>query len=160
MQPMRIIVSRRSAILVLTGAATNLSHSQNGKPRTTIHQEIDFKVGPDRLYEALLDAKRFSSFTGDSAEIQRLPGGNFKLFGGRIEGRNIELVSNQRIVQAWREASWSPGIYSLVKFELVARNFGTRVVFDQTGIAEQDWEHLNEGWPIRYWQPLHKHLGV
>ena len=160
MQPMRIIVSRRSAILVLTGAAANLSHAQNGKPRTTIRQEIDFKPGPDRLYEALLDAKRFSVFTGDSAEIQRQPGGSFTLFGGRIEGRNIELASNQRIVQAWREASWSPGIYSLVKFELVARSFGTRVVFDQTGIAEHDWEHLNEGWPIRYWEPLHKYLGA
>ena len=151
-------MSRRSTILVLSGAAASLSHAENGKPQTTIHQEIDFKVGPNRVYEALLDPKRFSTFTGDAAEIQRQPGGSFKLFGGHIEGRNIELAPNQRIVQAWREASWSPGIYSLVKFELVARSFGTRVVFDQTGIAEKDWEHLNEGWPIRYWEPLHKYL--
>jgi activator of HSP90 ATPase len=108
-------------ILLLSGAAASSSHAQEGKPHTTIHQEIDFEASPDRIYEALLDAKRFSIFTGDSAEIQRQPGGSFKLFGSRIEGRNIELASNRRIVQAWREASWSPGVYSLVKFELVAR---------------------------------------
>ena len=47
---------------------------------------------------------------------------------------------------------------SLVKFELVSRSPGTRLVFDQTGIAEEDWGHLNEGWPVRYWEPLRKYL--
>ncbi len=86
------------------------------------------------------------------------PGGSFKLFGGRIEGRNIELTPNERIVQAWREASWPRGLYSLVKFELAARNAGTRIVFDQTGIAEHDWGHLSDGWSLRYWEPLHRYL--
>jgi hypothetical protein len=62
------------------------------------------------------------------------------------------------IVQAWREASWPQGYYSLVKFEMIARGAATHLVFDQTGIAESDWGHLNEGWPIRYWNPLHKYL--
>jgi len=147
-------------MLILSGAAVASSHAQTKKPSTVIHQEVDFRVGPARIYETLLDAKRFSAFTGDSAEIQSQPGGSLRLFGGRIEGRNIELTPNERIVQAWREASWPAGAYSLVKFELVPRTFGTRIVFDQTGIAEHDWEHLNEGWPIRYWEPLHKYLGA
>ena len=37
------------------------------------------------------------------------PGGTFKTFGGLIEGRNVELIPGQRIVQAWRPASWDPG---------------------------------------------------
>lgn len=81
-----------------------------------------------------------------------------KLFGGLIEGRNIELVPHKRIVQAWREESWSPGYYSLAKFELVARSSGTHLVFDQTGIAEHDWGRLNEGWPLRCREPLRKYL--
>ena len=80
------------------------------------------------------------------------------MFGGLIEGLNIELDPNQRIVQAWREASWPAGYYTLVKFELLPRGSGTHVVFDQTGIAEPDWGHLNEGWPIRYWEPLRKYF--
>jgi len=156
---MQATQTRRHAVLILGAAAAAASiQAQTTKPGTTIHQEVDYKVNPARIYEALLDAKRFSAFTSFAAEIQPQPGGSFKLFGGRIEGRNIELALNRRIVQAWREASWPAGFYSIAKFELVARNSGTRIVFDQTGIAEDDWGHLNEGWPLRYWDPLRKYL--
>ena len=155
---MQGLTTRRQAVLIL-GGATSLQ-AQTEKPGASIHQEVDFKVSPARLYDALLDSKQFSAFTKDSAEIQRLPGGSFKLFGGHIEGRNIELTPNQRIVQAWREASWPPGLYSIARFELVGRISGTRIVFDQTGIAQDDWGHLNKGWPLHYWEPLHKYLGA
>ncbi len=107
-----------------------------------------------------LCSTRNGVFTNLSAEIQPQPGGSFKLFGGHIEGRNIELALNQRIVQAWREVSWPLGFYSIAKFELAVRSFGTRIVFDQTGIAEDDWGHLSEGWPLRYWEPLRKYLNA
>jgi activator of HSP90 ATPase len=148
--------TRRGAILLLASAA--IAGAQTGKPGTTIHQEVDFRATPERIYAALLDAKQFSAFTGLGAEIQGQAGGSLRMFGGLIEGRNIELVANRRIVQAWREASWAPGSYSLVKFELAARGAGTHLVFDQSGIAEDDWKHLNDGWPLRYWEPLRKYL--
>jgi activator of HSP90 ATPase len=34
-------------------------------------------------------------------QISREVGGAFSLFGGIIVGRHIELVPNERIVQAW-----------------------------------------------------------
>src|SRR5260370_19744254 len=103
MQP---AATRRQAILILGGGAAASIQSQTGKSGITIHQEVDFKAPPARIYETLLDAKRFSAFTNLPAEIQPESGGSFKLFDGHIEGRNIELALNQRIVQAWREISW------------------------------------------------------
>ena len=150
--------TRRHAILIACGVTVARIQAQPGKRETRIHQEVDFRVAPARIYEALLDSKQFSAFSGGAAEIRPQAGGSLKMFDGRIEGRNIELTPNQRIVQAWREASWPAGYYSLVKFELIARSPGTHLVFDQTGIAEDDWGHLNEGWPIRYWEPLRKYL--
>lgn len=32
--------------------------------RTSLHQEIDFKASPQRIYEVLLDSKHFAAFTG------------------------------------------------------------------------------------------------
>lgn len=145
-------------MLMIGGAAAASIRADTRRPGTKIHQEVDFQVAPASLYAVLLDAKKFSAFTGLSAEIQAQPGGGLQLFGGLIEGRNIELIPNQRIVQAWREASWPQGYYSLVKFEMVARGAGTHLVFDQTGIAEADWGHLNDGWPLRYWNPLRKYF--
>jgi activator of HSP90 ATPase len=125
---------------------------------TSIHEDVDFKASPERIYEALLDEKQFSAFTGAAAQIHREVGGAFNLFGGRIAGRNIELIPNQRVVQAWRAEAWPPGVYSIVRFELTAQGSGTRIVFDHTGFAPKDKEHLSAGWPKMYWEPLRKYL--
>ena len=68
-----------------------------------IHQEIVLSASPERVYQALTDAKQFSAVCGGApTEISSEAGGAFSCFEGRIEGRNIELVANQRLVQAWR----------------------------------------------------------
>ncbi len=129
-----------------------------GKIRTSLHQEITFNVNPQRIYEALLDSKQFSAFTRLSAEIDPKAGGAFTMFGGLIVGRNVELIPNQRIVQAWRPTHWDPGIYSIVKFELERLGSETKVVLDHTGFAEGEFDSLNTGWKQRYWDPLKKFL--
>jgi activator of HSP90 ATPase len=126
--------------------------------RTSLHQEIVFKTSPQRIYEALLDSKQFSTFSGEPAQIDRQAGGAVSMFGGKIVGRIVELVPDARIVQAWRPGNWQPGVYSMVKFELKKHGPGTRVVLDHTGFPEGGYEHLNEGWKMRYWDPLEKFL--
>jgi activator of HSP90 ATPase len=157
MQPMDTI-TRRQMSWILGGLGAAQVHGQTKKSGTTIHQENDFKAPPARIYEALLDAKLFTAFSGAPAEIDRRVGGAFKLFGGAIEGRNVELVANQRIVQAWRPADWTAGVYSVAKFELVAREGGTRIVFDHTGFADGLADHLASGWDEHYWEPLRKYF--
>ena len=126
--------------------------------RTSLHQEIDFTAAPQRIYEVLLDSKQFSAVTGMPAEISREAGGALTMFGGLIMGRNIELVPSHRIVQAWRPASWNPGVYSIVKFELQEKDSQTTLVLDHTGFPEGDYGHLYSGWHERYWEPLKKYL--
>ena len=133
----------------------------------SIHQETVFRAGRSRVYEALTDTKQFNEITKIAAakdpgislekvptEISREVGGTFTLFGGIILGRHIELVPNTRIVQAWRVVNWDPGVYSIVKFELVDQGTGTRIVFDHTGFPKGDAEHLASGWKAHYWEPL------
>jgi activator of HSP90 ATPase len=125
---------------------------------TSIHYEIEFKAGPQRLYEALLDQKQFAAFTGLPATIDRTPGGSFSQFGGLIVGRNIEFVPNQRIVQAWRPTHWDSGIYSIVHFEFNPRSAETTMIFDHTGFPAGEYDHLDSGWQGHYWEPLRKFL--
>jgi activator of HSP90 ATPase len=42
--------------------------------------------------------------------------GAYSLFGDWLEGRQVELVPDQRISQAWRFTDWEPGVYSMVRF--------------------------------------------
>jgi activator of HSP90 ATPase len=135
-----------------------------------IHQEAGFKASRKRVYEALTDAKQFdkviqlsgvmqSMHLGDKpAEISREVGGAFTLFGGYITGRHVELVPNERIVQAWRTGGWAPGLYSIAKFELAEQGSGTKIVFDHTGFPKGEAEVLASGWKAHYWEPLEKLL--
>jgi uncharacterized protein YndB with AHSA1/START domain len=123
-----------------------------------IHQEVDFKASPQRVYEALTDAKHFSAFSGLPAEIHGQANGAFKCFGGQITGRMTELVPSQRIVQTWHVAMWPDGVDSKVKFELKAQGGGTRLILDHSEFPEENREHLDAGWPRMYWDPMKKYL--
>jgi activator of HSP90 ATPase len=124
--------------------------------RTSLHDEIVLKTSPLRIYELLLSSKQFTALTGMPAKIDPTAGGAFTTFGKLIEGRTIELVPNHRIVQAWRPASWEPGVYSIVRFELKSRNSETALILDHTGFPEGDFKHLEWGWEHHYWQPMKK----
>jgi len=158
------------------GAAVSLGSAwaadDEGVSRTaeSIHQEPVFKASRKRIYEAFTDAKQFHKLVQFSEAMRSMALGNkpteisdkvgspFALFGGHIVGRQIELVANERIVQAWRVADWTPGVYSIVKFELTDHDSGTKIVFDHTGFPQGKAQHLAAGWSAQYWEPLRKYL--
>jgi activator of HSP90 ATPase len=135
-----------------------------------IHQEPDFKASRKRVYEMLMDSKQFDKVIQESgvlqamhlgnkpAEISPVVGGAFVLFGGYITGRHIELVPNERIVQAWRTGAWPAGVYSIAKFELVEQGAGCNIVFDHTGFPNGEAQSLASGWKAHYWEPMAKLL--
>jgi len=151
-----------SAALATSGVPDEeISHTAE-----SIHQEVVFKASRKRVYEALTDAKQFTKVTefteiknAAPAEISREAGGSFSCFGGVIVGRHVELVPNQRIVQAWRVAgAWDEGVYSIARFELREQGSETKIVFDHTGFPNGQGEHLAGGWKAHYWEPLAKYL--
>jgi activator of HSP90 ATPase len=85
-------------------------------------------------------------------------GGDFSLFGGHIVGRHLELVSNERIIQAWRVVDWNAGHYSIVRLQLLEEGSGTKIVFDHTGFPKGQADHLASGWKSHYWDGLAKYL--
>ncbi|MBI3993191.1 MAG: SRPBCC domain-containing protein [Candidatus Lambdaproteobacteria bacterium] len=123
-----------------------------------IHQEVTFKTKAKRVYDALMNSKEHAAFTGGPAEISKEAGGPFTCHGGHILGRNVELVPNKRIVQAWRAANWDEGVYSIVRFELVEKNGQTQVVMDHTGVPDAGRNDVAAGWKSHYWEPLAKYL--
>lgn len=137
----------------------SIPSTEANKTRTSLHQEIDYKAAPQRIYDVLLSSKDFTAFSGAPADIDPKIGGAFSMFNGLVVGRNVELVPNQRIVQAWRLSQEFPeGTYSLVKFELKSKDSGTRIILDHTGFPVGHFDHLDIGWHSHYWEPLRKFL--
>ena len=138
----------------------------------SIRQEVRFEASRRRVYEALTNAAHFDAITRLSdavalvtaanakpTSISRVTGGSFTLFGGLITGRNLELLRGERLVQAWRTASWSPGDFSIVRFSLTTDGAGTKLTFDHRGFPLGLGAHLADGWHVHYWAPMAIFLG-
>jgi uncharacterized protein YndB with AHSA1/START domain len=125
----------------------------------TIAQTITIKSSAEKVYNALTIAAEFSEFTKVPAEISTDEGGVFSCFGGQIAGRQIELVPNERIVQAWRVTSmWDEGVYSIVTFDISQTGDTTTITLLQAGHPEDATDHLGPGWHKMYWDPLKAYL--
>jgi|TARA_B100002003_G_scaffold250163_1_gene288589 uncharacterized protein YndB with AHSA1/START domain len=66
----------------------------------TIEQTVTFRTSAHEVYEALMDSARHSQFTDSNCTISREVGGRFSAYDGYIEGVNIELVPDRKIVQS------------------------------------------------------------
>jgi activator of HSP90 ATPase len=159
------------ATAILPAGAVAEGTDEVSRTAESIHQERFFKATRRRVYPALTVQQQFDQVARMSAAMQsagmaRSPrrseivqhvGGAFALFGAYITGRQIELVPDELIVQAWRVGSWDPGVYSLARFKLLDTD-GTRLIFDHTGFPTGQGEHLADGWQANYWTPLEKFL--
>jgi activator of HSP90 ATPase len=124
----------------------------------TIKQSVTIKTTPHEIYEALMDSKKHAKFTGGKASISREVGGKFTAYDGYAEGVNVELVPDKKIVQTWRADDWPEGQYSQVTFLLTKVEGGTRLTFTQTGVPEEQYEDVGQGWRDYYWKPMKEML--
>ena len=120
----------------------------------TIRQSVTFKASPHDVYELLMDPKKHAKFTGGKAVISNQVGGRFNVFDGYAEGGNLDLVHDARIVQTWRASDWPEGHYSTVSFQFEAAKSGTHLTFTQTGVPEEQYEDVAQGWRDYYWTPM------
>jgi uncharacterized protein YndB with AHSA1/START domain len=131
----------------------------------SIHQEAVIEAAPQRVYEALTNGDTFAAVTGKRARLSDREGDAFSLFDGRVQGRQIELVPGERVVQAWRfgtehPSSWEPGIYSVVRFTLAPEGSGTRFVIDHDGIPPEWHDHISTNYPSFYQEPLKRYFSA
>jgi len=124
----------------------------------TIRQSVTFKASPHEVYEALMDSNKHSKFTGSEVQMSHKVGSKFSVYGGDIQGVNLELVPDQKIVQSWRYSDWPKGHYSEATFSLKEVPGGTRLTFTQTGVPEEFYDDISQGWRDYYWEPMKEML--
>ena len=109
---------------------------------------------PAAIYAAWLDSKGHAAMTGADAMCSAEVEGTFEAWGGYIEGRNLELQENERIVQAWRTSQFSDSEPdSRVEITLKADGDATEVTITHTELPE-DGMHYLQGWIDFYFAPM------
>lgn len=126
----------------------------------TIRQMVRIKAPAHEVYEALMDSKKHSAFTGSGASISREVGGRFSVFDGWASGTNVELVQDKRIVQSWRagDEGWPEDHLSIITITLKEAKGVTSLGFRQSGVPESSYEDISQGWKEYYWEPLKRTL--
>ncbi|MBL7943060.1 MAG: SRPBCC domain-containing protein [Flavobacteriales bacterium] len=122
----------------------------------TIRQSVTLRATPAQVYDAWLDSKKHSAFTGDTAVMTRKPGGEFSVFSGYVNGKNLSLDKDKSIVQLWHfaEKGWPEGHYSTCSVSLSAVPGGTRLTLVQRDVPDVAAENLKLGWKKYYWSPM------
>ncbi len=123
-----------------------------------IRQQVTFRASPHEVYEALMDEKKHGRFTQSKTSISRQVGGRFTSGDGYIEGVNLELIPDRKIVQSWHASDWPSGHYSKAAFALTPVKGGTRLTFTHSGVPEEFYDDISQGWRDYYWQPMKEML--
>ncbi len=125
----------------------------------TIKQVVIFPATTEAIYEWLMDSKKHSKFTGARAVISKKVGGAFTTYDDYASGKNLTLVPGKKIVQTWRASDWDPGVFSKTTYLLKPVKGGTQLTFTQTGVPDEQYSTVKQGWIDFYWKPLKKALG-
>jgi len=125
------------------------------KATTTITQKVIIHALPEEVYEAFLDPKKHSEFTGSKATGKAMVGAKFTAWDGYISGKTLELVNGKRIVQEWVTTEWPEG-YPPSKLELKFKvtNGETELTMIHSDIPVGQKKELEQGWTDFYWAPL------
>jgi activator of HSP90 ATPase len=125
----------------------------------TIEQTVFFEAAPDDIYDALLDPRKHSEFTGSPSATSAKKGATFTAWEGYIAGKNLELVKGKKIVQEWKTTEWPDGYpVSRLELTLIAKRGGTELKMVHSKVPAEQVASYTSGWKSSYWDPLKAYL--
>ncbi len=125
----------------------------------TIKQRILIDAAPEEVYEAYLDSKIHSKFTGSGAKIVPKVGGRMAAWDDYITGKFIELVKGKRIVQEWSTTEWPEGYPpSILTITLKKVGAKTELTMLHTRVPKSQMKDYADGWRDYYWNLLQKYF--
>ena len=108
---------------------------------------------PKDVYNALTNKTMLEIWTGEEAEMERVEGSAFSLWGGSISGVNLEFEENQKIVQRW---FFEDEENSIVTMKLHPHKKGTSLELSHTNIPDEAYENISDGWDEDYFGALNE----
>lgn len=126
----------------------------------TLNLRHFFNATPDEVYDLIMDERKHAAFTGAEAKIENKVGGKFIAWDSYIQGENLELEEGQKIVQKWRaeEDGWPDDIFSEVTFIFKEKDDGCELTLTQTGVPDEAYKNIEQGWIDYYWKPMEDYL--
>ncbi len=108
-----------------------------------------------QIYGAWLDSLGHSEMTGSTAIMSDEIGAEVSAWGGYINGRNLELVPGERIVQSWRTSQFTDDHEdSIITVTLEAVSGGTLLTLTHANVPDGQTSYERGGWQDHYFKPM------
>jgi len=109
-----------------------------------------------KVWQALTDPKIIARWGAGPAVMSDKIGGRFKLWGGEVWGKNLEVKKNRQLVQEWHTGKGDK--VSIVTISLTYENKRTYIDMLHEDVPEEKRDKLNKGWKEHYFNPMKKYL--
>ncbi len=140
-----------------------LIYVQNKKPLrlATVKQTVFINAPPEKVYNAFLNSKIHSEFTGAKATGGATVGSRITAWDGYIQGKNVKLKKAKLIIQDWRSGDFPKEYgYSSLKLSFKKKGNGTQLTMVHANVPKSKVKDLSSGWKDYYWKPLKKYFGT
>ncbi len=107
------------------------------------------------LYNAWLDSKEHSAFTGSTAQFHHQLGAPFMAWDGYISGEILELEADTRILQSWRATDFPEDADDSL-LEVIFENVkqGCKITILHWNLPKGMLLAYTEGWQEYYFKPM------
>ncbi len=114
----------------------------------------------EKIYTTWLNSEGHTKMTGGAAIISDKIGDDFTAWDGYIEGKNIELEPNKRILQSWRTSQFLEQEHdSQLEILLNEIDGQTELTLIHTNVPESG-AHYIKGWDESYFQPMKAYFSI
>ena len=110
------------------------------------------------IFNTWISSEGHTKMTGGKATASNKIGGSFTAWDGYIQGKNLVLEQDKRIVQSWRTSQFeSHEEDSQNEVLLVEKGDSTELTLIHSKVPESG-EHYIKGWDEHYFQPMKKYF--
>ena len=108
----------------------------------------------EKIYKTWLSSEGHTKMTGATAIVSDRVGEKFTAWDGYIEGVNIALETNKRILQSWRTSQFEDEEQDS-QLEIVLKEVKgqTEITLAHSKLPESG-AHYQKGWDDHYFQPM------
>jgi activator of HSP90 ATPase len=114
----------------------------------TFKKTFKINAEPSDVYSALTNPLTIELWSGYPATMTEEPGSEFSLWEGDINGKNLEFIKDQKVIQEWYFGDQTEK--SIVTISIQKDREDSQVTVEHSNIPDEDFTDIAEGWREYY----------
>ena len=116
-----------------------------------IKQNHTINAPVEEVYLALVNPLTIELWSSYPAKMEKIPGTEFSIFDGEIEGKNLEFIENELLKQEWYFGDEYPSSIVTIKLHGTKKHDKTEVELLHENVPDEVYDEMVIGWKREYW---------